>query len=249
MRNIKIEIEYDGTNYCGWQIQQNGITVQEEITKALKKLTGKDITVHGSGRTDAGVHAKGQVASFILENNIPTDRLSLALNGKLPKDIVITDAVEVPMDFHAQHSAIAKRYMYHIYESRYRSALLRNYSYHVYYKLNHEKMREAAKMLIGTHDFRAFMTSGSSVQDTVRTICELDIINEGKSLYIYIKGDGFLYNMVRIIIGTLIEIGAGKMQISQIEKLFETKERTVAGHTAPPQGLFLDKVYYSVDNQ
>ena len=108
MRNIKIEIEYDGTNYCGWQIQQNGITVQEEITKALKKLTGKDITVHGSGRTDAGVHAKGQVASFILENNIPTDRLSLALNGKLPKDIVITDAVEVPMDFHAQHSASPK---------------------------------------------------------------------------------------------------------------------------------------------
>lgn len=249
MRNIKIEIEYDGTNYCGWQIQQNGITVQEEITKALKKLTGKDITVHGSGRTDAGVHAKGQVASFILENNIPTDRLPLALNGKLPKDIVITDAVEVPMDFHARYSAIAKRYMYHIYESRYRSALLRNYSYHVYYKLNHEKMREAAKMLIGTHDFRAFMTSGSSVQDTVRTIYELDIINEGKSLYIYIKGDGFLYNMVRIIIGTLIEIGTGKMQISQIEKLFETKERTVAGQTAPPQGLFLDKVYYSVDNQ
>ncbi len=244
MRNIKIEIEYDGTNYCGWQIQQNGITVQEEIMKALKKLTGKDIMVHGSGRTDSGVHAKGQVANFILENGIPTERILTALNGKLPGDIAVIDAAEAPMNFHAQHSAVAKRYIYHIYESKYKSAFLENYSYHVYYRLNHDRMREAAEMLIGTHDFRAFMASGSDVKDTVRTIYELDIVKKDKSLYIYIKGDGFLYNMVRIIVGTLVEIGSGRMQTGRINELFETGERSKAGHTAPPQGLFLDKVYY-----
>lgn len=244
MRNIKIQIEYDGTNYCGWQIQQNGVTVQGEITKALEKLTGEKITIHGSGRTDAGAHARGQVANFILENSIPVERLPLALNGILPADIAITDATEVPMNFHARRSAIAKRYIYHIYESRYRSALLKNYSYHVHYKLDHKKMREAAKMFTGIHDFRAFMATGSDIRDTVRTIYGLDIVNKGKNLCIYIKGNGFLYNMVRIIVGTLIEIGTGKMQISQIEQLFEIKDRAMAGHTAPPQGLFLDRVYY-----
>ena len=149
------------------------------------------------------------------------------------------------MDFHAQHSAVAKRYTYHIYENKHRSALLRNYSYHVYHKLNHAKMKEAAGILIGTHDFRAFMASGSNVRDTVRTIYQLDIINKGRSLYIHIKGNGFLYNMVRIIVGTLVEIGAGKMKTGQIKKLFRTKKRAMAGHTAPPQGLFLDKVYYT----
>ncbi len=247
MRNIKIEIEYDGTNYCGWQIQQNGITVQEEIMNALKQLTGDDITIHGSGRTDSGVHAKGQVANFILKNSIPTERIPPALNGKLPKDIVIKDAVEVPAGFHAQHSAVAKRYIYHIYESKIRSVFLRNYSYHIYYKLNRDKMKKAAKMFIGTHDFRAFMASGSTVRNTTRTIYKLDIIDEGKSLYICIEGDGFLYNMVRIIIGTLVEIGAGKMRAKQIEKLLKNGERAMAGHTAPPQGLFLDRVYYPAD--
>ncbi|MFW5649434.1 MAG: tRNA pseudouridine(38-40) synthase TruA [Candidatus Alkaliphilus sp. MAG34] len=248
MRNIKIEIEYDGTNYCGWQIQQNGITIQGEITKALRELTGEEITIHGSGRTDAGAHAKNQVANFILENNIPTERLPLALNGILPGDITITNAAEVPVDFHARRSAIAKRYIYHIYESKYRSALLRNYSYHVHRKLNHSKMKEAAKMFIGTHDFRAFMASGSDVRGTVRTIYESDIVNKGKSLYIYIKGNGFLYNMVRIIVGTLVEIGLGKMQTDWIEQSFEIGDRAMAGHTAPPQGLFLDKVYYPADS-
>ncbi|HZK56988.1 MAG TPA: tRNA pseudouridine(38-40) synthase TruA [Clostridia bacterium] len=248
MRNIKIEIEYDGTNYCGWQIQQNGITIQGEITDALKKLTGEETIIHGSGRTDAGAHAKNQVANFILENNIPTERLPLALNGILPDDITITNAMEVPMDFHAQRSAISKRYIYHIYESKYRSALLRNYSYHVHRRLNHGKMQEAAKMFIGTHDFRAFMASGSDVRGTVRTIYESDIVNKGKSLYVYIKGNGFLYNMVRIIVGTLVEIGLGKMQIDRIEQLFEIGDRAMAGHTAPAQGLFLDKVYYPANS-
>lgn len=244
MKNIMVEIQYDGTNYNGWQIQPNSRTIQEEIMKALKKLTGKEISINGSGRTDAGVHAYGQVASFILESNIPVDRLPLALNSNLPNDISIINAMEVPMDFHARYSAIGKRYIYHIYEGRYRNPLFRNYSYHIHYKLNHEKMRDGAKLLLGTHDFRGFMASGSSVENTVRTIRDLDIIIKDNSIYVYIEGDGFLYNMVRIITGTLVEVGMGKISIEQVNRALETKDRTVAGHTAPPQGLFLDKVFY-----
>ncbi|MBU5678094.1 tRNA pseudouridine(38-40) synthase TruA [Alkaliphilus sp. MSJ-5] len=244
MKNIMVEIQYDGTNYSGWQIQPNSRTIQEEIMRALKKLTGKELSINGSGRTDAGVHAYGQVASFILESNIPVDRLPLAFNSNLPNDISIINAMEVPMDFHARYSAIGKRYIYHIYEGRYRNPLLRNYSYHVHYKLDHKKMRDGAKLLLGTHDFRGFMSSGSSVENTVRTIRNLDIIIKDNSLYVYIEGDGFLYNMVRIITGTLVEVGMGKISIEHINRALETKDRTVAGHTAPPQGLFLDKVFY-----
>lgn len=244
MRNIMIEIEYDGSNYSGWQVQPNAITIQEEIMKALKKLEGKDVVIHGSGRTDAGVHAYGQVATFLMERNIPVERLPLAMNSNLPKDITIIDAKEVPMDFHARYSAIGKRYIYHIYESRYRSAILRNYSYHINYKLDRSKMMEASKLLIGTHDFRGFMSNGSSVEDTVRTIKSLEFKSDGENLYMIIEGDGFLYNMVRIITGTLVQIGAGNKPLEQIEKILKTKDRSLAGHTAPPQGLFLDKVFY-----
>lgn len=245
MRNIMIEIEYDGTNYCGWQVQQNGITVQGEIMKVLKRFTGEDIIIHGSGRTDTGVHARGQVANFILESNIPTERIALAMNTYLPEDITITKAIEVPMDFHSRYSAVGKRYSYQIYEGRHRSALLRNYSYHVQHELDHNKIREAAKLLVGTHDFRGFMTSkGSNVKTTIRTIHSVDIVENGQSLWIYIEGNGFLYNMVRIIAGTLVKIGMGKISVNQISKILETKDRTLAAYTAPPQGLFLDKVFY-----
>jgi len=244
MKNIMVQIAYDGTNYSGWQSQPNGKTIQEEIMKALKKLTGDEIIINGAGRTDAGVHAYGQVASFILERNIPVNRLPLALNSNLPEDISIVNAIEVPMEFHARFSATGKRYIYHIYEGRYRNPVLRNYSYHVHYELDHNKMREAANFLIGTHDFRGFMSNGSSVQNTVRTIHKLDIISKDNSLYIHIEGNGFLYNMVRIITGTLVKIGTGKMAVEQIQKVLETKDRTIAGHKAPSQGLFLDKVFY-----
>lgn len=245
MRNIKIEIEYDGTNYSGWQMQKNAITIQGEITKALKKLTGKYIIVHGSGRTDKGVHARGQVANFIIDNRIPIEGIPLAINRYVPKDISIIRAREVPMDFHSRYDAIRKGYSYHIHESKHRSPLLRNYSYHVYYELDHNKMREAAKTLVGTHDFQGFMTNrGNDIKSTIRTIYSLDIVKEGNSLWIYMEGDGFLYNMIRIIVGTLVEIGRGKMPVKQINQVLKSKKRIIAGHTAPPQGLFLDKVYY-----
>lgn len=239
-----VEIEYDGTNYSGWQIQPNSRTVQEEIMKALKKLTGKKVNINGSGRTDAGVHAYGQTASFILEGTIPVERLPLALNSNLPKDISIINAIEVPKDFHARYSAIGKRYIYHIYRGKYRTALDRNYSYHVPYELNQAKMEEGARLLLGTHDFRGFMSSGSSIEDTVRTIHRLDLLHENNSLYIHIEGNGFLYNMVRIIVGTLVEVGTGKKSVDEIKKALESKDRALAGHTAPPQGLFLDRVFY-----
>lgn len=244
MKNIMIEIEYDGTNYSGWQIQPNVKTVQEEIMKALNKLTKKKITINGSGRTDSGVHAYGQVATFMLGDNIPVERLPLALNSNLPNDISIINAKEMPVGFHARYDAIGKRYIYCIYKNRYRSPILRNYSYHVNKELDFGKMLQAAKLLIGSHDFKGFMSSGSSIENTERTIHNLDIIDKGNSLYIRIEGNGFLYNMVRIITGTLVEIGIGKMPTSQINKILKTGDRTQAGHTVPPQGLFLDKVFY-----
>lgn len=244
VRNILIEIEYDGTNYCGWQIQPNGRTIQEELMKALEKLTGKHIKINGSGRTDAGVHARGQAASFYFESSIPIDRIPIAMNTYLPRDISVLNACEVPMDFHARYSAEGKRYSYHIYHHRQRSALLYNYSYHVPYDLDLTNMIKASDILKGTHDFKGFMASGSSVKDTVRTIYDIEIHRNGNSIWITVEGNGFLYNMVRIMVGTLIEVAMGKIQAGIVKDVLDSRDRNLAGHTAPPQGLYLDKVFY-----
>ncbi|TCQ01607.1 tRNA pseudouridine38-40 synthase [Serpentinicella alkaliphila] len=239
-----IEIEYDGTNYSGWQIQPNARSVQEEIMKALKKITNEEIKLNAAGRTDAGVHAKGQVANFYLNASIPTNRIVPALNSNLAQDITVLNAKEVPLDFHARYSAESKKYLYNIYNSSTRSSLFRNYSYHVTNKLSISKMENAAKKLIGTHDFKAFMSSGSSVQDTVRTIYTIKIDKHNNNICLSFHGNGFLYNMVRIIVGTLVEIGTDKRPIEDIEQILLSKDRRKAGHTAPPQGLILEKVYY-----
>lgn len=244
MRNIMIEIEYDGTNFCGWQTQPKGRTVQAEIGNVLYQLTRQDITIHGAGRTDAKVHAKGQAASFILDNRIPTSRIPLAMNSLLPEDISIKGAYEVPLDFHARYSAIGKRYGYQIYRGSSPSALLRNYSYHVFKSLDLGRMKEGSKLLLGTHDFRGFMTSGSSVKNTVRTLHSISIEEMGESLWITFEGNGFLYNMVRIMVGTLIELSTGRFDQKRLLLALNEKDRTFAGPTAPPQGLFLEKVYY-----
>lgn len=244
MRNIMIKIEYDGTNYNGWQIQPNGITIQGEIIKAIKNLTGEDVNLHGSGRTDARVHAKEQVANFHSTSNISIQELARGLNHFLPKDIVVKEAEIVPLEFHARHWAIGKAYSYQIYNHPQRSALLRNYSYHVSYELDINRMQRAANIFIGTHDFRGFMSSGSSVKDTVRSIHEVNLHKEGDSIWITFKGNGFLYNMVRIMVGTLVEVGSGKRDIKIIEEALKSGLRSKAGPTAPPQGLFLEKVFY-----
>lgn len=246
MRNIKLTIEYDGTNYCGWQVQENGPSVQGEIEKALKAITGENIRVNGSGRTDAGVHARGQVANFTAISSIPQEKFAYALNGLLPKDIVIKASEEVPADFHARYSATGKRYSYLVLNSKFPSALLRNYAYHVNYceRLDINRIKKAAEAFIGTYDFSGFMSTGSKVSDTVRTIYELSVESERDLIRFEYKGSGFLYNMVRIITGTLLYAGIGKINPEDMKEIILSKDRDRAGITVPACGLCLEEVYY-----
>jgi tRNA pseudouridine38-40 synthase len=248
MRNIKLIIEYDGTNYCGWQVQENGPSIQEEIEKALLAITGEKIRINGSGRTDAGVHAKGQVASFATASRVPQEKFAYALNSLLPKDIVIKDSREVPLDFHARYSAVGKRYSYRIINSKFPTALHRNYAYHISYceRLDISRVEKAAEAFIGTYDFSGFMSTGSKVADTVRTIYELAIKKDNEQLVFEYKGSGFLYNMVRIITGTLIYTGIGKINPEDIKGIILSKDRDRAGITAPACGLYLEEVYYNL---
>jgi len=247
MRTIKLVIGYDGTNYCGWQVQENGPSVQAEIEKALKVVTGEEIRIIGSGRTDAGVHARGQVANFKTDSPMPQERFAYALNSLLPKDIVIKDSVEVPEDFHARYSAVGKKYSYLILNSKFPDPLLRNYVYHVNYceRLDIEKIKKAAEAFKGTYDFSSFMSAGSKVSDRVRTIYELSVHEEGELIRFECKGSGFLYNMVRIIVGTLLYVGIGKIDESDIKNIILSKDRDKAGKTVPACGLYLEEVYYN----
>ena len=227
MRNLKITIQYNGSNYCGWQKQPDSLGIQGTIEKAIHDITREEVKLTGSGRTDAGVHALGQVANFKLENAIPVDKIPNALNSKLPKDISIIDCTEVDDEFHSRYNAKGKTYRYLIHNSVYRSPIYKDISYHVKYDLDFDKMVKESKYLIGTHDFKGFMSSGSSVKDTV----------------LEVEGNGFLYNMVRIIVGTLVDIGRGRINKS-LKEIVESKSRSECGHTAPAHGLFLKKVDY-----
>jgi len=246
MRNIKLIIEYDGTNYCGWQVQENGPSIQGSVEKALNAITGEKIKINGSGRTDAGVHARGQAASFMTDSRIPGDKFAYALNNMLPRDIVIKDSRDVPLDFHARFSAVGKKYSYFINNSRFPSALLRNYAYHINYceSLDISRIEKAAEAFIGTYDFSGFMSAGSKVSDTVRTIYDLSVLKEKELLCFNYKGSGFLYNMVRIITGTLLYAGIGKINPEDIKEIILSKDRSRAGITAPACGLYLEEVYY-----
>ena len=243
MRNIKITIQYNGKNYCGWQKQNNSPGIQGTIEKAIFDITREEVKITGSGRTDAGVHALGQVANFKINSQIPVDRIPNALNAKLPKDISIVKAEEVDEDFHSRYSAKKKTYRYQIYNSQYRSPIYADISYPVKYDLDIDKMKKEAKSLIGTYDFKGFMSSGSSVIDTVRTIYNIEVSKSEDLIIIEIEGNGFLYNMVRIIAGTLVDIGRGRIT-EKMSTIIESKSRSMAGHTAPAHGLFLKKVDY-----
>ena len=243
MRNIKITIEYDGTRYNGWQSQKNGTGIQEILTNAIHQVCSDVDKINGAGRTDAGVHALGQVANFKTNSQIPIDRIPNALNAKLPKDISIVKAEEVDEDFHSRYSAKKKTYRYQIYNSQYRSPIYADISYPVKYDLDIDKMKKEAKSLIGTYDFKGFMSSGSSVIDTVRTIYNIEVSKSEDLIIIEIEGNGFLYNMVRIIAGTLVDIGRGRIT-ENMSTIIESKSRSMAGHTAPAHGLFLKKVDY-----
>lgn len=255
MKNILLTIEYDGTGFFGWQRQSGVRTVQGELEKVLSKLCACPISINGTGRTDAGVHALGQRASFQGNFGIPTDRLAIAANNLLSGgkrrpgevgDIRIIKAEEVLPDFHARYDAKGKKYIYRIRSGVSPNIFDRNYIYQIMGALNVGSMREAAKHLVGTHDFKCFQASGGEEkQTTVRTIFRIDIReHEENEIHIEVVGDGFLYNMVRIIAGTLVEVGKGQKQISDMEKIIASKNRSTAGHTAPPQGLYLAEVYY-----
>lgn len=244
MKRIKLTIAYDGTNYCGWQVQPNGITVEEVVNKALKKLTGEDIQVIGASRTDSGVHALGNVAVFDTHTTIPPERISYALNQRLPEDIVIVKSEEVAEDFHPRYCDCSKTYEYHILNTRIPIPTKRLTNYFVSYDLDVEKMRKAAGYLIGEHDFVSFCNVRADVEDTVRTVTELEILKDGEEITIRISGNGFLYNMVRIIVGTLIRVGRGFYEPEKVKEILEAKDRKAAGVTAPPHGLILAEIRY-----
>jgi tRNA pseudouridine38-40 synthase len=243
MKNLKVTIQYNGENYCGWQKQPDSLGIQGTIQNAIYEITKEEVKLNASGRTDAGVHALGQVANFKLELSIPADKIPNALNAKLPKDISIIACTEVDDEFHSRYSAKGKRYRYLIYNNMYRSPIYKDTSYHVRYDLDFEKMCEEAKHLIGEHDFKGFMSSGSSVNDTVRTIYDITLEKQENLIILEVEGNGFLYNMVRIIVGTLVDIGRGKINES-LKDIINSKNRGKCGHTAPPHGLFLKKVDY-----
>ena len=244
MKRIKLTIAYDGTNYCGWQIQPNGITVEEVLNKALQKLTGEPIQVIGASRTDSGVHALGNVAVFDSETTIPPERIMMALNQRLPEDIVITRSEEVAPDFHPRYCDCTKTYEYHIINTRIPEPTKRLTNYFVSYELNLDHMREAASYLIGEHDFVSFCNVRTDVENTVRTITALDILQNGNEITIRITGNGFLYNMVRIIVGTLIRVGRGFYGPEKVKEILEAKDRKAAGVTAPAHGLMLKEIHY-----
>lgn len=246
MRNIKMTVEYDGTSYHGFQKQagQNLPTIQEALEKALRKLTGEEISVTGAGRTDAGVHALGQVINFYTESSIPTGNFVRALNSVLPEDIVAKDAVEAPGDFHAQFWAKKKTYRYTIFNDTVPSVFYRRYSLFVPYKLNVDNMRKAASFLVGQHDFSAFRAAGSTARSSIRTMYRAEVEQEGELIHVYLEANGFLYNMVRIITGTLLYIGQGKLRVEEMKDIIASGDRTLAGPTVPPQGLCLMRVEY-----
>jgi len=245
IRNFKIVVEYDGSAYRGWQRQKNGVSIQQVLEEAIKKITGQKVSVIGSGRTDAGVHALNQVASFRCATKLPVNNIYRGMNSVLPEDIVVKEMEEVPFEFHAQRDVKSKIYVYKICNQKLRPALWRNYSWFVRFDLDLAKMRQAAKYLIGTHDFSCFCATGTDVQDRVRTIKNIEIKNgqEG-NIEIIVEAKGFLKYMVRNIIGTLVEIGRGKREPEEMKKIIDSRDRKIAGATAPAHGLFLMEVKY-----
>lgn len=252
MKRIQLIIAYDGTGYHGWQIQKNAVTVEAALTEALSELLREPVEVIGASRTDAGVHAMGNVAVFDTETRIPADKIAIALNRFLPEDIRVLKSEETEPGFHPRYCESEKTYEYRIANTPIQIPVLQRYSYHVYHDLNVEKMRKAAAALVGTHDFSAFCSAGSQVQDKVRTVYEIDIrqnpiasVNGGREIVLRVRGNGFLYNMVRIIAGTLIEVGIGRRSVASVAEAVETGERGKAGPTAPAQGLSLLGIEYN----
>lgn len=244
MRNIKLIIEYDGKSFNGWQKQPTKLNIQGEIEKAIEEITGEKVDLTASGRTDAGVHGLGQTANFKTESQIQIEKFAKAINSKLKKSIVIKSAEEVDERFHSRYSVKSKTYRYIINNSDNGTAIYRGLEYHIPMKLDVKKMQEAMKFFEGEHDFKGFKASGTSSKSSVRTIYKGEVKHEGERIIIEVTGNGFLYNMVRIIAGTLVDVGLEKIKPEEIPEIIESKDRTKAGKTLPPHGLYLLKVEY-----
>ena len=245
MRNIKLIIEYDGKNFAGWQTQPGKVSIQGEIIKAIEEITGEEIELNASGRTDAGVHALGQVANFKTNSKIEIEKIPYAINSKLPGSIVIKQAQEVEDRFHSRYNCKGKTYRYLIRNSEFPSALNRYREFHVPYKLDIEKMKRVIKLFEGMHDFKGFKSSGGNQKKTtVRTLTKCELKQDGEVISIELSGDGFLYNMVRIIAGTILDVGLGKIAEEDMIKILESGDRSMAGRTLPPHGLYLVEVRY-----
>lgn len=243
-RRIRLIVAYDGTNYVGWQLQDNGVSVQQRLNEAALAITGEHIQLHGSGRTDSGVHARAQVAHFDTNARMPADKFAIALNMRLPRDIRVLYSEEAPEEFHARFSAKNKTYRYTVQLGLHADVFARTTSLHVHTPINLERMQLAAKDAIGEHDFSAFMSVGSKLTNTVRTITKSEWTQNGNFLTYEVSANGFLYNMVRILVGTMLEIGSGKLPQDAMSRAIASGKRDDAGGTAPPHGLFLQRVQY-----
>ena len=244
MKRILLTLSYNGTNYHGWQRQPNGITVQETLESGLFKVLGEKTSVQGCSRTDAGVHAKMFCCHLDCADNIPDDAFLRGLNSILPNDIAVLDCKTVGNDFHARFNTKGKTYVYNIYNSSVKDPFLMPFVWQIERPIYIDKMNEFCKKIVGTHDFYGFSSSGRTVVDTVRTVTECETEKDGDFIRLKITANGFLYNMVRIIVGTAVEVSDGRCESNCVDEVFETKNREKAGLTAPPQGLFLEKVYY-----
>lgn len=244
MRNIKLTIEYDGKDFNGWQKQPNHLNIQGEIEKAIKNVTGEEVELIGSGRTDAGVHAFEQVANFKTNTELPIEKMATAINSQLKHTVRILKAEEVDLNFHSRYNCHKKTYAYIIDNSDQGTAIYRNFTYHISQPLDIKMMQKAADYLIGEHDFSSFKSSGTSSKNSVRTIYKAQILKEQQRVIIMITGNGFLYNMVRIIAGTLVEVGLKHFPPEEMKNILDAKDRQKAGKTLPPTGLFLMNVEY-----
>ena len=241
---VKMVVAYDDTNYCGWQIQPNGVTIEQKLNEALTDLLQEPIKVTGASRTDAGVHSLGNVCIFDTNTRMPAEKISYALNTRLPEDIVVQDSCQVPESFHPRFSKSRKTYEYRILNQKFRNPTRRLDTHFYYYDLDVEAMQRAAAYLVGEHDFKSFASTGGQAETSIRTIYSLDVEKRDSIITIRVKGNGFLYNMVRIIAGTLIKVGAGEILPEEIPAILEAKDRSAAGPTAPAKGLTMIGLEY-----
>ncbi len=241
---VKLVVAYEGTNYCGWQVQPNGITIEEVLNRELSRLLGESITVTGASRTDAGVHSLGNVAVFDTNTRMPAEKISYALNRSLPEDIVVQESSEVPQDFHPRFAKSTKTYEYRILNARFRQPLERRTSLFYHYPLDEQLMQQAADYLVGEHDFTSFSSVHAQTNSFVRTIYDLTVERQGEMITIRVTGNGFLYNMVRIIAGTLLQVGAGSRPPEEMAQILSGRDRELAGPTAPAHGLTMIGIRY-----